>query len=75
MSLLRGGGGGGAFLDRVSGSGDFHIKAFCSSDMYNLLLYGDSRLNLQINRMILESTLHSINQTKRFKKQADEDSV
>ena len=63
-----------AFLNRVSSSVDFDIKTFCSSDLCNLLLYGDSRLNLHINRIILESTLHFINQTKRFKKQADEDS-
>ena len=62
-------------LDRVSSSVDFDIKAFCSSDLCNLLLYGDSRLNLHINRIILESTLHFINQTKRFKKQVDEDSA
>ena len=48
---------------------------FCSSDLCNLLLYCGSRLNLHINRIILESTLHFINQTKRFNKQVDEDSV
>ena len=56
-----------AFLDRVSGSVDFDIKAFCSSDMCNLLLYGYPRLNLHIIRIISGSTLHFINQTKRFK--------
>ena len=35
-----------AFLDRVSSPVDFDIIAFCSSDLCNLLLYGDSRLNL-----------------------------
>ena len=64
-----------AFLDRVSSSVDFDIKAFCSSDRCNLLLYGDSRLNLHISRIILESTLYCINQPKRFKKPVGEDSV
>ena len=64
-----------AFLDRVSSSVNFDIKAFSSSDLCNLLLYGDPRLNLHINRFILESTLHFINQTKRFKKLLDEDPV
>ena len=64
-----------AFHDLVSSSVDFDIKAFCSSDLCNLLLYVDSKLNLHINRIILESMLHFINQTKRFKKQVDECSV
>ena len=64
-----------AFFDRVSSSVDFDIKAFCSGDRCNLLLYGDSRLNLHINRIILESTLHFTNETKHFKKQIHEDSV
>ena len=64
-----------ALLDHVSCSIDFDIKAFCSSDLCNLLLYGDSRLNLHITRISLESTLDFINQTKCFKKQVDEDSA
>ena len=64
-----------ALLDSVSSSIDFDIKAFCSSGLCTLSLYCDSRLNLHINRIILESTLHFINQRKRFEKQVDEDSV
>ena len=50
------------FLDRVSSSVDLGIKALCSSDLCNLLLYGDSKLHLHINCFILESSLHFINQ-------------
>ena len=64
-----------AFLDCVSSSVNFDNKAFSSSDLCNFLLYGDPRLNLHINHFILESTLHFINQTKRFKKLVDEDPV
>ena len=51
------------------------LKLFVLVTGGNLLLYGDSRLNLHINRIILESTLYFINQPKRFKKQVDGDSV
>ena len=64
-----------AFLDRVSGSIDFDIKAFCSSGRCNLLLNVDSRLNSHIIRIKLEYMLDIINQTKRLEKQVDEDSV
>ena len=67
-----------AYLDRVSSSLDFDIRAFCGSDplaLCNFLLCGDSILDLHINRVILEYTLHFINQTKHFKKQVDKDSV
>ena len=71
----RYGSSGRAFLDRVSSSVNFDIKALSSSDLCNSLLYGDPRLNLHINHFILESTLHFINQTKCFKKLVDEDPV
>ena len=43
--------------------------------MCNLLLYGDYRLHLHTKCIILESTPHFINQTKRFTKQSDEHAV
>ena len=64
-----------ALRTHASISVDFDTKAFCSGDLCNLLLYGESRPNLHMSHIILESTLHFINQTKRFKKQADKNSV
>ena len=54
------------FLDNISSFVDFDIQALSSSNLCNLLLYGGSGLNLRASHIILESTLHFLNQTKHF---------
>ena len=39
---------------------------FSNADMINLLLFGDDKLNIVSNRMILEATISFIEKTKRL---------
>ena len=50
----------------ISSSIDFDIKAFCSGDLCNLLLYGDFRLNLYISHIILESIYVAFYQSNKM---------
>ena len=54
-------------LDRISNVVDVDIGNLSSTDLCNLLLYGNSRLSFDTNRQIIELTITFIKSTERFK--------
>ena len=54
-------------LDRISNVVDVDIGNLSSTDLCNLLLYGNPRLSFDTNRQIIELTITFIKSTERFK--------
>ena len=53
-------------LDRVSNILDRDLDSLTSTDLCNLLLYGNSQFPFDMNHSIIESTITFIKSTKRF---------
>ena len=53
--------------NHISNAVDIALGNLSSTDLYNLLLYGDSRFSLDTNRFIIESTISFVKSTSRFK--------
>ena len=59
-----GGGGGGGIVKPILLTNNMHDQI--QSEIVNLLLYGDERLNFQDNEAILKATINYIRSTARF---------